>query len=426
VTPPGDAERASRRFLLALFLAALAVRIAAMAVLDTPGAARGASPWRWGHEPAQLAQSLLEGRGFADPWGKGTGPSSWLTPPYPALLALVLGACGGLGPGAAAALFALQSLASAATCLALVRLGREAGSARAGRLAGWLLAVYPLSIAYAVELVWDTTFAAAALAGLFVVLLRLRRDPRGAAGAGLAYGGTLMLNPAPLSLAPALLAFVGARAGAKGLAAFAACALAVCAPWIARNQLVLGSPSLRPNFGVELRIGNHDQANGRPVAFRYHPSHVESELALYRELGEVGYARENLDRALRWIRARPGRFLELTARRFRLFWLGESPVRDPRREDGLSPAGDPSSWVKFVAYALAAAGGAAGLALGRLERGARALLAASLVLYGVPYYLSHVSERYRFPVDPLLLLGCAALLVTLWERRRAAREAAGR
>lgn len=418
-------SRASRRFLITLFVVALALRIAAVLALDTPAAARGSSAWAWGHEPACLAQALVEGRGYADPWGKGSGASSWLTPPYPLLLALLFKLFGGVTYAGAWTLHALQALASALTCVLLIPLGRSFGSPRAGKLAGWLFALYPVAISNAAQVVWDTTFVALALTAFLLLFLRAPATRRGAIVSGLAYGGLLFLNPAPMSLAPVLLFFAWRRAGANAkalahVALFAIAAFAVCMPWMLRNQAVLGSFSLRPNYAVEVRIGNHDEANGRPVPFRYHPSHVASELALYRELGEAEYARENMTRARAWIEAHPARFVQLTAKRIAMFWVGELPTSDARRSAGLAPQRDPASWIKFFAYALVFVAALAASVLAPIPRELRWFSVAALALFGVPYYFSHVSERYRFPIDPWLVVLGALLVTRLFDRVRRA------
>jgi hypothetical protein len=205
---------------------------------------------------------------------------------------------------------------------------------------------------------------------------------------------------------------------------FGGCALALCLPWMVRNQRVLGTWQLRPNFGVELRIGNHDLATGRPEPVRYHPSHVEAERELYLELGEAAYCRENTARARAWIGAHPAAFLRLTAKRAALFWVGEPPGRDPRRSAGLAPAGDPASWIKYLAFALSGALALAAVALVELPREAKLLVAGSLLLYGAPYYATHVSERYRFPIDPLVVLLDAWILLRAlrWARRAGRRH----
>jgi len=409
----------SARSLVLVFAVAFALRVAAIFALGALDVARRGDPWAWGHEPACLAQALLDGRGFADPWGRGTGASSWLTPPYPLLLAALMKLCGGVNAATALALHVLHALCSALTSVLLADLGARWFSRPTGRLAAWLFALYPIAISNSAQLVWDTTLVALLVTAFLCALARDDGSPRAALRCGASLGFLLLVNPAPLSLAPLgawwlARGSASRRAGVARVLLFAmACGLFVT-PWMLRNHAVLGAFSLRPNFGVELRIGNHAEANGRPVAFRYHPSHVPEELALYRELGEVEYSRENRQRALAWIRARPADFAALTCKRAAIFWLGESPLTDPRRSDGLSPRGDPSSWIKFAAYLGSAALAWTALARWRGARELRWLCALALVLFGAPYYLTHVSERYRFPIDPLIVLLAAH---ALWQWR---------
>ena len=423
------AGAAGRRTLGLLFGVAVLVRLAALVVLDTPGLAASGDPWRFGAEVVCLARSLVETGTYGDPWCHGTGPSSWLTPVYPGLVAVLMALFGGVTRATAVALYVIQALFSAATCVLLVGLGRRLGWPREGALAGWLLAFLPLSIWNAVQTVWDTTLVAFGVAGVFTLVLAAAGRPRAVLVAGLAYGALLFLNPAPAAFLPAfalhlLFKAPSVRAGLVHVALLAGAAIAVCLPWMARNATAIGSFSLRPNFGVELRIGNHDQAHGHPVPFLYHPSHVPEELALYKELGEAAYGRENTARALAWIRGHPGRFAELTLHRMRIYWLGAWPPDDPRRNDTLAPGRDFNSWVKFVVFALMGAGALAALCVLELPRPERWLLTLSLLLFGVPYFVTHVSERYRFPIDPLILLLDAYLLVRVAEalaRRRVER-----
>lgn len=410
---------ASRRSLWTLFASAFALRLLATFALHAAHVAPGTTPWQWGHEPACIAQALLDGRGFADPWGHGTGMTAWLTPPYPLFLALAMKLGGGVTSATAWIVAIAHALASAATAVALVRLATEIGHARAGRLAGWMFALYPIAIANSAQVVWDTTLVALGLTLVVSLVLRASASVSSAAAAGLAFGGLLFLNPAPTSLAPVFAWFIGRRSGVRGAALFLACAGTVALPWMLRNAVSLGNFSLRPNLGVELRLGNHDRSAGRPEPFKYHPSHVEAEQNLYLRLGESAYCADSSRRALEWIEAHPKAFGELSLRRFALFWISEPPTLDTRTELGRGTAKDPASWVKFLSFALAGVFGLVALGGLRVERDVRILLASSLLLFGVPYYLTHVSERYRFPLDPLLVLLGAALLVQWRERRNA-------
>ncbi|MCE9594789.1 MAG: hypothetical protein K8S98_11415 [Planctomycetes bacterium] len=418
--PEASNARPSVRALGLLFLVALGLRLALLFVLDAPRAAESGDPWNWGHETACLAQSLVHGDFYGDPWNKGTGPSTWLTPPYPAFVALHLELFGGVSRATATALFVSQSVLSAATCLLLVAIGFAFARPRVGWVAGWLFAIYPPSLWHAVDTVWDTTAIAFGVALVVWIFLRAaRRERVGVLGlAGLAFGALVFTNPAPASLAAAFGVYVLAtwrdRASAlRGLALFGFTALLVCLPWMIRNARVLGTPNLRANMGVEMRLGNNDTSTGRPVPFRYHPSHVAEELDLYRKLGEKAYGDDCMARATTWIAAHRAKFAELSLRRLQFFWVGDPPTFDARREGDLEARADWKAWVKFAAFGLAGAGALLALFLARLTRAERLFFGVALLLYGLPYFFTHVSERYRFPIDPLVLWLDAALLVRL-------------
>ena len=76
-------------------------------------------------------------------------------------------------------------------------------------------------------------------------------------------------------------------------------------------------------------------------------------------------------------------------------------------------ARDPASWLKFVTFCLTGALGLWALVRARLRFEERVLFGGGLLLFQVPYLLTHVSERYRFPVDPLLMFLMMILLLPL-------------
>ena len=421
------------RELALVAVVALALRLGAMAVLDTPAAADGASAWSWGAEAACLAESLAQGEGLADPWELDSGPSAWLTPVFPGLLALLMSLFGGVSRATATALFTIQSLADALTCVLVARLAVGLGLARVARVAAWLWAVYPLAVWNAVQSVWDTTLVAFALT-LFLSRLFAPGREEGAAASpgralrlGLGYGAVLLLNPAPLGILPVIAwEVMGTRlrgSGLRALAVFGAAALAVCLPWMIRNQVVVGSPALRPVLGIQFLIGNHEEAIGWPEFGLYH-YRDPVELARFRELGEVPYSADCGRRAREWIAEHPGSFVRLSLHRMQLYWLSEPPLCDERTSSGGNPAEDPLSWVKYACYLAVGVLGAIGALRARLSLRRRLVLLTLPVLFGAPYYLTIVSERFRFPLDPLLVLLTAALLLRLRERRRAAESGA--
>lgn len=402
---------------------ALALRLAALVATRSPAEAAGATPWTWGQEPACIADALLRGDGFSDPFGRDTGPSAWLTPPYPVLLAGLMQVFDGVGPGTARALFLLQALVSALTCPLIMALGRRLGRERAGVGGAWLFALHPLGAWTAIHRVWDTTFVAAGLLAVVVLCLGAGRAvrPRRAAGLGALFGALLMVNPAPLAVVPALLWFLCAGAGARralaGAAAFGLGALAVCAPWMARNQRVLGTLGLRSNLGLELRVGNGERADGMH-RFELHPGWNDGVTERLRAQGEVEFAAREGAAARRWIREHPGRFAGLTLTRARILWFGIVPSEDRRTSGGLVAAEDPRSWGKWIVHLVGGLLGLAGLATLRGLGARGGLVAAVILLFPLPYYAIHALERYRFPLDPLLAFLAAGVVLVAVDRFR--------
>ena len=58
-----------------------------------------------------------------------------------------------------------------------------------------------------------------------------------------------------------------------------------------------------------------------------------------------------------------------------------------------------------------------------LRRADRVLLIGALALFGTPYYVTYVSERYRFPIDAVLVLLSAWLVLRLLGRAPARERA---
>lgn len=413
-----------------MFWVALVVRVAAIFAFQSP-ARVDEGAWEFGFEAACIARSLHEGEGFAgqwtrieSPWNQGSGTTGWLGPIYPGLVAGAFALGGGLTHTAAWILFLVQSVVSALTCVFLARLGAEWGVARAGRIAAWILAFLPASIWSAAGIVWDTTLVAfGTVLAFWAVGAQARASTARAALVGVAFGILLLVNAAPVVFVPVLAGIAWHRrdtnaAYLKRALAFAACALVVTLPWALRNQREFGVLALRTNLGVELAVGNNDDANGR-FQLQLHPSNGGPEFQEYRRLGEAEYARRSMERARAWIAEHPRRFLELCLLRVTYFWSGVSPWVDERVDNaGHRAASDLASWVKYVTFlALGVVGIVGALAWGARAFEGRALLVA-FALFPLVYYATHALERYRHPIEPLLVL-CAAVL---FERLRARRH----
>jgi len=175
--------------------------------------------------------------------------------------------------------------------------------------------------------------------------------------------------------------------------------LAVCflviSPWLVRNRVVMGKwVFLRDNFGFEFALGNYHLSFGRGWA-GHHPSVNPREFDFYRNLGELGYIQKNTQEATQFVRQYPGEFLELCAKRSMYFWDGSAmQYRGPVAWYWL-----PWSFVLFSFLLLPAL-----LITRRLKMPYWWMLFGVLLIYPVPYYLTHPPIRYRHMIEPEMVL----------------------
>jgi hypothetical protein len=417
----------SLRSPLVLVGVALAFRAALGVLFHLPGPLPEDPEWAWAFEQGAVAQALLRGEGFADPFAAATGPTAWTGPIYPLVLAAILGLAGGINETAQLLLAGLQVLLSALVVLPLLTLGRRVGRPGAGVVAAWLWALHPVAAPAAVAQTWDATLAALLMTSALAAAAA-RPAGRALVGAGACLGVAALLKPVTLTAAlPLALAAAGGRARrpgevARGVGLYALGALLVVGPWMARNAVVLGRFAPKMNLGLELLVGNNDFADGQYWA-PYHTSQSPNELSLYRKLGEAAYGDDCMRRARTWIREHPDRFRELTLLRARHFWIGT--VRPPEL---LLGSGTPPDWkglVKWWAHAGMGVLGLLGALLWRGAPGSRWLVTGVVLTYPLVYLVTHATGRYRLPLEPLLTLAGAALVLGVAQRLVAGRETSG-
>ena len=346
-----------------------------------------------------LAQSLSSGRGFSSPFGGSTGPTAFLAPGFPALVGLIFRLFGSYSFASAAVLLAIQTLFAVLTVAVILHVARSLFGARAANLAGAFWALSP-PLLFLPAVFWDTGLSTLLLTGMVALALR----SVGKAGVGLwagmgAYAGSAVLvNP---SLMPALFGVLLWAAYQtrsvlryEPLICFLAF-LAIFAPWPIRNALALHAfIPLRSNFGYELWQGNHAGATGTFDPTLY-PLHSQREYAAYAVEGEVAYVRNKSAIARDYIRAHPAEFIRLSVRRTRLFWIGP-PEADFK--------------VLELHRLVTALLGLLGLAVVFKQNWRVAIFfLLPLLVFPLPYYITHPDFRFRIVLDPLLsiLTACA-------------------
>ena len=350
--------------------------------------------WLYGRgiELGTLAQSIAAGHGLSSPFGGSTGPTALLAPGYPVFVAAFFRLFGAFSWPAAMAVMLMQLGFSLVTVWLIVRLTHHLFGARAADLGGFFWAV-SLPLIWMPTIFWETCLSTLLLTGMIAIALRPAQGSGLLPGAYIALAG--LVNPA---LLPSLLAILvwSACQQWKTRRLYLPCALLVfCllyAPWPARNALVLHAfVFTRSTVGLELWMGNHPGGLGFLEEAQF-PTFNRREYDRYAGLGEVAYMREKSSAAEVYIRARPMDFLELSALRVRRFWTG---------------TGNQDGSILFAGHAvLTCALGLAGLWRLIATRRPRVavLFSLPLLVFPLPYYITHAEFRYRLVIDPLLTI----------------------
>jgi dolichyl-phosphate-mannose-protein mannosyltransferase len=376
-------------------------------------------PVSFEQETGSIAYSLATGKGFSSPFRRETGPTAWLTPVYPLLVASVFRIFGILSAKSFFVVVFLNTLFSSFACIPIFSVGKRMGGLGVASCAAWLWALYPNAVMMPFEWVWDTCLVSLLGAVLLWATLQLAdsaQRTRDWFAYGLLWGFTLMTNPSLGPLLPFLLgwaAFRGRRAAKLSLwkpALAAGIAFLCCVPWTVRNYVVFHKlVPLRSNFPLELYIGNNNNYATRQFVW---PPKItkERELLRYFRLGEVAFMEEEQRKAMEFIRAHPGIAIELMAEKFVSFWTGVAePVQVFKTTDSLLIR------ALIVCNTLAAFGALLGIVVLFVKRNPYAVPAAIYPLvFPWLYYVTHPNLRYRHPIDPVILLLAAVAAASAW------------
>lgn len=366
---------------------------------------------------------------------------SWfMTPIYPYFLSLIFRVTGDVPAAAYAVQMVLGALAAPLVFVVARRFLSNA----------WACLTGVATAAFAPVIFFESLFLVEWLvlvAWLGATALAVRR-PRGtwhALTAGALLGvATLGRGSNALLLAPFVVwLFVHARASrlrqalwqpARLLAGWAV----VLLPLFAYNSMHAEQPVLlTANAGFNLYLGNGPDASGifrlpegldlsgDPLALRY----VQRATGRPVTASEASrfWAHETWD----WVREHPGKTLRLFVWKHVLFWnrFAIPQVESFASVAPLFPLGHAPYWRSYWIFPLGLLGIASvvvqlGRRRGALRRagGADVLVAAGVLTYALSIALFFITDRYRIPAMPHLImlaaLPCSAIVRDLWNRRR--------
>ncbi len=250
-----------------------------------------------------LAYNIAHGHGFT----VSGAATAAVTPGYPAVLG---GSFAVFGSTLSVAL-ATNAVLGALTVVLVYLLVRHTTSVAAALVAGLALALLPGHALFATVLMAENLAApmVVALSLLFVLTYRREEPPslRPAVMCGALLGAALLVRGEfivwPLAAGLALLgAGYGPRVAGRHVMVMAGIAIVATAPWVIRNQMELGAPTL-----TTTSAGNALYVSIGPYFQEFTPADVTFvEPGLSREDEEVQSAREQTRQALRYAARHPG------------------------------------------------------------------------------------------------------------------------
>jgi 4-amino-4-deoxy-L-arabinose transferase-like glycosyltransferase len=406
--------------LLRIVLVALLLRLVVVGFLYPEHLNPAHDHWLFGGEAGNIARSLAQGKGFSSPMFAETGPTAWLTPIYPYLLAFVFRLCGIFTKAAAICILSLDSLFSALTCLPIFFMARRVFGEKTAWRAAWAWAFFPYSIYFAASHIWPTTLTTLLLAFAFLAALELEDSthPRAWIIFGTLSGIAAMSDPVVISVLPPIglwMCYRAWRRKSNWLRPALGAALAfvvVISPWFIRNYIAFHKlVPFRGNFGIELYVGNNtDTADWAGPDL--HPEHSQREWQEYVQLGESRYVQLKQQQALAFIEKHKAQFVWTSLRRALYMWTNfwSFNLAYLREE----PFDIPAIFLNATLTLLALWG----LWTGWRAFGASAVpYAITLFCFPIVYYVSHPGDYYRRPADPFFVI-LAAYAVTVWLQRR--------
>src|SRR6202453_4952920 len=191
-----------------IFWVAFAVRVLYLTLAHTYRIRSYDDHMLFGEEMGRIARALATGFGFADPFRGHTGPTAWVGPLFPLILAGVFKTFGVFTPQSAWVILTINSLFSALTARTTWEIAARCFNQKVALWSAWIWALYPAAMQYAVRWVWDTSLTTFLFTWTLVVALRMRTPDASDmttgrwALLGLAWGLTGLSNPALLIFLP--------------------------------------------------------------------------------------------------------------------------------------------------------------------------------------------------------------------------------
>jgi 4-amino-4-deoxy-L-arabinose transferase-like glycosyltransferase len=400
-------NRSAAILLTSMVCCAFVLRIAVVAASFLSIAAPSLDHGEFGAEMGWVARSLALGRGFSSPFFPSTGPTALVPPLFPYLLAAVFRTFGLYTAKSAFVILSLDSLLSALTCIPVYLSLKYAVGEKPARLAGWLWVIYPFAIYFSGAQVWDYALTSFLFATCFCLAQRLHLQDRLLVwfGFGVLYGVTTLSNPSVLSLFPFLLLTalwkvrrVGGRWLLFGIVTVVALVVVVGA-WSVRNDRVMHAASpIRDGFWLEFWAGNNGDTSESNPSWA-HPASNPVEMQKFEAEGETAYLARKHTMAVSFVRHHPIFFAGVSFRRAARFWTGFWSFRPSYLHSEPLDAPNVFFCTGITFFMLRGV-----WRWWKVDRGHVVPYLILLIVFPLPYYLTHSSMDYRQPIEPQIVI----------------------
>ena len=398
--------RSAAILLTSMVCCAFVLRIAIVAASFLSIAAPSLDHGQFGAEMGWVARSLALGHGFSSPFFHSTGPTALVPPLFPYLLAAVFRTFGLYTPRSAFVILSLDSLLSALTCIPIYLSAKYSAGERPAQLAGWLWVIYPFAIYFSGAQVWDYALTSFLFATCFCFAQRLHLQETFLVwfGYGILYGVTALSNPSVLSMFPFFLLtalWKVERGGGRWLLRSIVTVIAitlVLGLWAIRNDRVMHAASpIRDGFWLEFWAGNSgDTFTSNPTWA--HPASNPVEMQKFETEGETAYLAHKRTIAVSFVRNHPLLFAGVSLRRALRFWTGFWSFRPSYLQS--EPLDVPN--VFFCTCTLFMLRGT--WRWWKEDRTHASPFVIILLVFPLPYYLTHSSMDYRQPIEPQIII----------------------
>jgi hypothetical protein len=368
-----------------------------------------------------IAKAMVAGRGFADPFRSETGPTAWMPPVLPVILAGLHWVADGNVEAVTALFVLLQDLTLIGTGILIVLLARQTTGLRWFPLALFVGAL-TFYFRHCFQFTHDCWIVLAALDLLIAGVVwgrPLEVSRRRAAVWGI-FGGLCAMTSPIVGLCWAVLTMAsGVQRGRRVRFTIAVVmSILTVAPWVVRNYVLFGRfIPVKSNLAYELYQSQVLQPGGvlRGNIFGSHPYATDGEERWeYRRVGEMAYLDKKMQLFKEALHQQPMDFVERMANRFFAATLEYTPfdageeVRRPWMM-WLSRLTYPLPFLSLLVLLIAIPW--------RPLSGAEGIVVGVYLTYLLPYVIISYYDRYKFP------LLAAEVILVVWAVSRFFRRA---